>query len=310
MTLAMVFPGQGSQSVGMLKDLAAAFPLVHEVFDEASVQLGYDLWRMVNEDPAKELDQTVNTQPAMLTAGYACWRAWKAMGGNDPAMLAGHSLGEYTALVCAGVLKFTDAIRLVSERGRYMQEAVPAGEGAMAAILGLDDGKIVAVCANIDGTRVVSAANFNAPGQVVISGHNDAVQAAIEAAKKAGAKRAVMLPVSVPSHCRLMRPAAMRLSALLDALELHDAEIPIMQNSDSELRRNASAIRHSLEEQLHQPVHWHRGIRRLVEAGVDRIIECGPGKILTGLCKRIAPDVMNQAAYDPVSLEAVLGALN
>ncbi|HLB31221.1 MAG TPA: ACP S-malonyltransferase [Gammaproteobacteria bacterium] len=310
MTLAMVFPGQGSQSVGMLKDLAAAFPLVHEVFGDASAQIGFDLWRMVSEGPASELDRTINTQPAMLAAGYACWRAWKAMGGSDPAMLAGHSLGEYTALVCAGVLKFTDAIRLVRERGRYMQEAVPAGEGAMAAILGLDDEQIVAVCANIDGARVASAANFNAPGQVVISGHADTVQAAIEAAKQAGAKRAMLLPVSVPSHCRLMRPAAMRLSALLDEQEMQDAVIPIMQNADSELRRNAIAIRHSLEEQLHQPVHWHRGIRRLVEAGVDRIIECGPGKVLSGLCKRISPEVMNQAVYDPQSLKAALGEVN
>ncbi|OGT76368.1 MAG: [acyl-carrier-protein] S-malonyltransferase [Gammaproteobacteria bacterium RIFCSPLOWO2_02_FULL_56_15] len=310
MTIAIVFPGQGSQSVGMLADLSSTYPEVKEVFEEASTRLGYNLWKLVLEGPATELDRTVNTQPAMLAAGYACWRVWQSAGGPNPEIVAGHSLGEYTALVCAGVLEFADAVSLVSERGRYMQEAVPEGTGAMAAILGLDDEKIIEVCGKTSGDRIVSPANFNAPGQVVISGHADAVAAAVHAAKLAGARRAVVLPVSVPSHCALMRPAAERLGVLLDKLELRDAAIRVVQNSDSVPRTKAGAIRTSLQEQLHQPVYWHRGINRLVETGISRIIECGPGKVLTGLCKRIHPDIVAQAVYDPLSLKAALGELS
>src|SRR5690606_7356678 len=254
--LAIVFPGQGSQSVGMLQELAAAFPSVRQTFAEASEALGYDLWNLVQNGPAEELNRTDITQPAMLAAGVAVWRVWQEQGGPVPAVMAGHSLGEYTALVCAGALEFAPAVRLVAERGRFMQEAVPAGEGAMAAVLGLDDDTVRSACARAAGEEVVEAVNLNAPGQVVIAGHKAAVERALEELKAAGARRAVPLPVSVPSHCALMRPAADKLADYLQQVEIKPARIPVLHNVDVQMSSDPVAIRERLVQQLYSPVHW------------------------------------------------------
>jgi len=307
-TLAMVFPGQGSQSVGMLSGLAQDFPLVSETYREASDTLGYDLWKLVMGGSAEELKQTDRTQPAMLAAGVAVWRIWQAHGGRYPAVMAGHSLGEYTALVCADALAFTDAIRLVAARGRCMQEAVAAGSGAMAAILGLSDADVTDVCAQAAGGRVVAAVNFNSPGQVVIAGDAGAVRRAIELAKARGAKRAVPLPVSVPSHCELMRPAAERFAEHLQQTVIRAPAIPVIQNVDVTAHDDPAAIRDALKRQLYSPVQWVRTVESMRGAGIQRILEAGPGKILTGLCKRIDKELMTAAVYDPDSLNAALNA--
>jgi [acyl-carrier-protein] S-malonyltransferase len=307
-TLAMVFPGQGSQSVGMLSALAQTFTLVSETFREASDTLGYDLWKLVMEGPEADLNRTDRTQPAMLAAGVAVWRIWLAQGGKQPALMAGHSLGEYTALVCADALGFADAIALVAERGRCMQEAVPAGSGAMAAILGLDDAQVADVCARASEGRVVAAVNFNSPGQVVIAGDAAAVQRAMELAKATGAKRALPLPVSVPSHCELMRPAAERFAGQLQRTAIKPPAIPVIQNVDVTAHESPDAIREALKQQLYSPVQWVKTVEKMREEGIRRVIEAGPGKVLAGLCKRINKELEAVAVYDPDSLSAALKA--
>ncbi len=308
MSLAFVFPGQGSQSVGMLAGLAEGHPQVEQTFVEASGVLGYDLWRRVQEGPADELNQTHVTQPAMLAAGVATWRVWRANGGAMPALMAGHSLGEYTALVCAGSLRFEDAVSLVADRGRFMQEAVPAGTGAMAAILGLDDDKVIAVCEQAAEGQVVSAVNFNSPGQVVVAGHAEAVQRAVEQAKAAGAKRAVVLPVSVPSHCALMMPAAERMKARLAELAVAAPNVPVINNADVATATDPEAIRDALVRQLYSPVRWVESIQAMAGQGVDKVIECGPGKVLAGLNKRIDKTVEALAVFDGDTLQQALAA--
>ncbi|MFG1496429.1 ACP S-malonyltransferase [Saccharospirillum sp. HFRX-1] len=286
-SFAFVFPGQGSQQVGMLSDLAEHYPLIGDTFAEASDALGYDLWALVNQGPAEELNRTEKTQPALLTASIAVWRLWCAEGGAQPAMLAGHSLGEYSALVAADVMPLAEAVRLVEKRGQLMQAAVPAGEGAMAAILGLDDDAVIEGCRQAGDVGVVEAVNFNTPGQVVIAGTKEAVERAIEVLKEAGAKRAMPLPVSVPSHCSLMRDAADELAKYMDSLTLADARIPVVQNVTARAERSIETIKPNLIEQLYRPVLWSQSVAELVRQGVTETIECGPGKVLTGLNKRI-----------------------
>lgn len=287
MAFAFVFPGQGSQSVGMLGDLAAAYPAVAETFAEASEALGYDLWQLTQTGPAEKLNQTDVTQPAMLVGGIAVQRVWQAQGGPQPVAMAGHSLGEYSALVAAGSLSLADAVRLVADRGRFMQSAVPAGVGAMAAVLGLEDDTVIEVCTRAADDEVVSAVNFNAPGQVVVAGHKAAVERAVGLAKEAGAKRAILLPVSVPSHCSLMRPAAEQLAARLAEIEIRPPALPVYNNVDVRAEDEPDVIRAALARQLYSPVRWVETIHALVAQGVDTIIECGPGKVLAGLNKRI-----------------------
>jgi [acyl-carrier-protein] S-malonyltransferase len=308
--LGFVFPGQGSQAVGMLADLAAAFPSVRATFDEASAALGLDLWRLTQEGPAEALNLTWNTQPAMLTAGVAVWRVWREQGGAVPGVLAGHSLGEYTALVAAGAIGFADAVGLVAERGRLMQAAVPEGEGAMAAILGLDDAQVRSVCAEAAQGDVVEAVNYNSPGQVVIAGSGAAVARAIAVAKAAGAKRAVTLPVSVPSHCALMRPAAERLGERLAGVAVGTPAIPVLHNVTADRVDGPVAIRDILARQLYSPVRWVDTVQRMRAEGVRTCVECGPGKVLAGLGKRIEKDMECLAVYDPPGLAAALEATN
>jgi [acyl-carrier-protein] S-malonyltransferase len=306
MKLAFVFPGQGSQSIGMLGGLAEQYPLVRETFQEASDPLGFDLWSMVAEGPKEALNQTVNTQPAMLAAGVASWRVWQQQGGVAPSVMAGHSLGEYSALVCAGALHFGDAIRLVAERGRLMQEAVPAGEGAMAAILGLDDEQVRVVCREAAEGGVVEAVNYNAPGQVVIAGDTEAVGRATAQAKEAGAKRALPLPVSVPSHSSLMRKAAERYAAAMAPVVINPPEIPVINNVDVVAELEPDSIRGALIRQLHNPVRWVETVREMSAAGVDTLVECGPGKVLAGLNKRINKGMKAFPLLDQATLETAL----
>ncbi len=307
MSLAFVFPGQGSQSVGMLADLAASYPQVEATFAEASEVLGYDLWKLVQEGPAEELNQTHITQPAMLSAGVAVWRVWQEKGGAQPAMMAGHSLGEYTALVCAGALAFKDAVALVAERGRLMQEAVPAGTGAMAAILGLEDEQVADVCAKAAEGQVLSPVNYNSPGQVVVAGQAEAVNRAVEVAKEAGAKRALLLPVSVPSHCALMQPAAEQLALKLADIEVNTPSIPVINNVDVAVADSPEAIRDALVRQLYSPVRWVETVRKMNTDGADALVECGPGKVLAGLNKRIERGMGADAVFDVAGLDKALG---
>lgn len=300
--LAIVFPGQGSQSIGMLRDLALLHPEVRATFETASQVLGYDLWQLCQEGPAETLNRTQTTQPALLAAGVAAWRVWRAQGGSLPAYLAGHSLGEYTALVCAEALDYAAAIALVAERGRLMQEAVPEGAGAMAAILGLEDAQVVAVCAEAAALGVVEAVNFNAPGQVVIAGVTAAVERAGELAKAAGAKRVLLLPVSVPSHCALLKPAAERLAAYLAQVNVRAPQIPVLHNVDARARVSPDEIRAALAEQLYRPVRWVQIIQTMAQSGVTNLVECGPGKVLVGLNKRIAKEMDARALYDAATL--------
>lgn len=306
MTLAFVFPGQGSQSVGMLKALSEDFPSVRRTFEEASSCLGYDLWELTQAGPEAKLNHTQCTQPAMLAAGVAVWRVWAERDGPQPVLLAGHSLGEYTAMVCAGAIDFAEAVVLVADRGRFMQEAVPAGRGAMAAILGLEEARVDEVCAAAAQGQVVSSANLNSPGQVVIAGETDAVNRAIELAREAGAKRAVLLPVSVPSHCALMNSAAQRLEERLSRITLSTPNIPVLHNVDASRHSDADALRLALVEQLYKPVRWVETVRTMAAAGITRVVECGPGKVLTGLNKRIEKGLECMAVYDPDSLAAAL----
>ncbi|MGD8742291.1 MAG: ACP S-malonyltransferase [Granulosicoccaceae bacterium] len=308
MSAAFVFPGQGSQSVGMLAALAESFPVVTETFAEASDALGYDLWALVQNGPEADLNKTDHTQPAMLTAGVATWRAWLAQGGTSPAVMAGHSLGEYSALVCAGAMSLTDAVTLVADRGRFMQEAVPEGEGAMAAILGLDDDAVIKVCVDNANGDVLSAVNFNSPGQVVIAGNKPAVERAAAAAKEAGAKRALVLPVSVPSHCALMAPAAKRLAERLAGIDINTPGIPVINNADVASPTAADAIRAALVKQLDHPVRWVETINKMADDDVDTVIECGPGKVLVGLNKRINKQMQALPVFDADTLQAALDA--
>src|SRR3569623_938204 len=309
MPFAFIFPGQGSQSVGMLAALAEAYPEVQATFATASAVLGYDLWTLVQNGPQEELNRTDKTQPAMLAAGVAVWRVWQRRGRAQPAYMAGHSLVEYTALVCAGALALEQAVVAVAERGRYMQEAVPAGQGAMAAIVGLDDAAVVAACEAAAQGEGVPAVNFNAPGQVVIAGASAAVARALEFAKQAGAKRAVMLPVSGPSQCSLMQPAAERLAAYLENLQITAPAIPVLNNVDVAMAQDPHVIRAALVRQLVNPVRWEETIQSLAQCGVNTVVECGPGKVLTGLNKRIERDMTALAVFDPVSLDEALTAL-
>ena len=309
MSLAFVFPGQGSQSIGMLNDLAAAYPQVQQTFGEASQTLGFDLWQLVSAGPEDRLNQTENTQPAMLAAGVAVWRVWRTQGGPLPAFMAGHSLGEYSALCCAEALAFSDAVRLVADRGRFMQAAVPAGQGGMAVILGLEDEQVRALCAQAAHGDVLEAVNYNSPGQVVIAGTAAAVTRGVEAAKAAGAKRAVMLPVSVPSHCALMRPAAEQLAQRLTEVAITAPIVPVLHNAHVQAESDPQAIRAALVCQLASPVRWTDTIRKMAAQGVDKLVECGPGKVLAGLNKRIARDTQTLTIHDPASLSEARAAL-
>jgi [acyl-carrier-protein] S-malonyltransferase len=304
-SLAIVFPGQGSQSVGMVRGFAAD-PIVETTFREASALVDVDYWAMANEGPAEALNQTVNTQPLMLVAGVACWRAWRARGGAMPGWFAGHSLGEYTALVAAGALKFEDALPLVRFRAQAMQEAVPEGTGGIAAILGLDDARLPEVLAEGSQGEVLEAANLNSPGQVVIAGHRAAVERGMALAREKGAKRAVMLPMSAPSHCSLMRPAAQRLRERLAGVDISRPAVPVLHNHSVEAHDDPALIRLALVAQLDHPVRWIETIRHLGERGVKRIIECGPGKVLVGLSKRIAPGIECAGLQDSAALAAAL----
>ncbi|QYM95497.1 ACP S-malonyltransferase [Dickeya ananatis] len=303
---AMVFPGQGSQSVGMLAELAEQFPLIKEAFDEASSVLGYDLWQLSQQGPAEELNKTWQTQPALLTASVALWRVWQQQGGAQPTLMAGHSLGEYSALVCAGVLDFKQAVSLVELRGKLMQEAVPEGTGAMSAIIGLDNDAIATACAEAAQGQVVSPVNFNSPGQVVIAGNKEAVERAGAACKAAGAKRALPLPVSVPSHCALMEPAAHKLAQALEAVTFNAPQIPVVNNVDVRAESAPQAIRSALVRQLHNPVRWTECVEYIAAQGVSTLVEIGPGKVLTGLTKRIVDGLTATAINDPASLSAAL----
>ncbi|WP_118986301.1 ACP S-malonyltransferase [Photorhabdus sp. CRCIA-P01] len=303
---AMVFPGQGSQDLGMLADLATAFPVVEQTFAEASDVLGYDLWALVQQGPEEELNKTWQTQPALLTASVAIWRLWQEKGGKAPSLMAGHSLGEYSALVCAGVIDFKQAIRLVELRGKLMQEAVPEGTGAMYVIIGLDNESIDRACKEVAQGQIVSPVNFNSPGQVVIAGEKEAVERAGDACKAAGAKRALPLAVSVPSHCALMKPAADKLAVVLEGIEFSHPQFPVVNNVDVKIEQSAEAIRDALVRQLYNPVRWTETVEFIAGQGVGRLLEIGPGRVLTGLTKRIVNTLSAAAVNDTASLVTAL----
>lgn len=307
--LAFVFPGQGSQSLAMLAEHGAQQPLIIDTFAEASAALGYDLWSLCQQGPVELLNQTDKTQPAILAASIALWRLWLAEGGARPAFVAGHSLGEYSALVAAQSLGFADALKLVERRGQLMQEAVPAGQGGMAAILGLDDAQVVAACAEAEQGDVVSAVNFNAPGQVVIAGSASAVERAILVCKAYGAKRAMPLPVSVPSHCALMRPAAERFAQSIAELSWQAPQIPLVQNVCAAVTVDLDTLKRDLLAQLYSPVRWVESIQCLAAQGVSDLIECGPGKVLGGLNKRCVKELNNHNLDSPEAFAAARAAL-
>lgn len=307
--LAFIFPGQGSQQLGMLSELAERYAVVRATFEEASTALGYDLWHLVQEGPVEDLNRTDITQPAILAASVAVWRVWKELEGARPAWLAGHSLGEYSALVCSGALDFADGLRLVRTRGEFMQQAVPPGQGAMAAILGLEADKIEAACAAAAQGEIVAAVNYNAPGQIVIAGNVAAVERAILACQEAGARKAMPLPVSVPSHCELMRPAAEKLADELNLIQLNKPRVPVVQNVHAAPETEVAAIRDNLLAQLYRPVRWIESIEFMTQQGVDSYVECGPGKVLVGLNKRIVKTAKSLAVNDPESVQVALDAL-
>ncbi|MFY1006524.1 ACP S-malonyltransferase [Pasteurella multocida] len=303
---AMVFPGQGSQAVGMLAELSTEYPVVEETFKQASDVLGYDLWQLVQQGPAEELNKTWQTQPALLAASVAIYRVWQEKYPHlKPDVMAGHSLGEYSALVCAGALDFQDAVKLVELRGKLMQQAVPEGTGAMYAIIGLDNEAIISACADAAQGEVVSAVNFNSPGQVVIAGAKAAVERAAAACKDAGAKRALPLAVSVPSHCALMKPAADQLAVSLDNIAIRTPTTAVINNVDVVCETENSEIRHALVRQLYSPVRWTETVERMAKDGVQVLVEVGPNKVLTGLTKRIVADLQATAVNDLTSLNAV-----
>jgi [acyl-carrier-protein] S-malonyltransferase len=310
---AFLFPGENSQSVGMMSAMADSFNLVNATFEEASEVLGYDLWSVTTHGPETELNKAEIKKPAMLVAGIATWRVWQQLGGTRPDFFAGHGLGEYTALVATGVMEFTDAVSIVAQRGHFMQQAAPPGGGAMASVWGLDDIVMREICSQVENGEIVSCANYNAPGQVVISGNHEAVEQAGELTLQAGAERVQLLPVSIPSHCLLMKPAAIKLQDLLRTVHFSDSSIPVIQNADVRVYLDAEQIREALARQLWQPVRWTETVLSLLESGVNRFIECGPGGVLSGLNRVIAPDsavfaltgkdVMNEALQVEVSDE-------
>lgn len=305
-----VFPGQGSQKLGMLADLATKFAVVEETFAEASEALGSDLWEITQTDRNEQLNQTDITQPALLAASVAIWRVWLARQGPKPAIMAGHSLGEYSAFVCSGALDFADGIRLVHRRGLYMQAAVAAGTGKMAAIVGLDDDKIAGLCDQAAQGQTVSAANFNSPGQTVIAGDVDAVERAMLLCKEAGAKRALPLNVSVPSHCALMMPAAEQLQAVLEEVQFNAPQIPVVQNVNAQVSDEPALIKQNLIKQLYEPVLWVDSVRAMGASGVGKILECGPGKVLSGLIRRIEPEIDCFASETPEDLSRAAEAFS
>ncbi len=297
MSLAFVFPGQGSQSVGMLSSYADD-SVIQNTFEEASEALGYDLWALCQNGPAEELNQTDKTQPALLTASVALWRLWQEKSSRRPEMMAGHSLGEYSALVAAEVLSLKDAVVLVEARGQFMQQAVPAGTGKMAAIIGLEDAAIIAACEEAAQDQVVSAVNFNSPGQVVIAGNVEAVERAMDLCKEKGAKRALPLPVSVPSHCALMKPAADQLAQKLAAIEFAEPQIPVINNVDVKAESSGEDIKQALIRQLYSPVRWTETVQAMQQQGVNTLVECGAGNVLSGLAKRISRDITSHVIND------------
>lgn len=309
MKSAFIFPGQGSQSVGMLGGTASDWPIIERTFAEASQALGYDLWHVCQHGPAEELNQTTVTQPALLTASVALWRQWFVAGGNLPDLVAGHSLGEYSALVAAESLNFSDAVKLVRLRGELMQAAVPAGEGSMAAILGLEDQAVINACAEAAQGDVVSAVNFNAPGQVVIAGSRAAVDRAIEACKSAGARKAMPLPVSVPSHCALMKDAAEELATALDEVSFNNAVIPVIQNVSASVEQDSEVLKANLVKQLYSPVLWTDSVNALVAKNVTNAVECGSGKVLAGLIKRIDRSLTVHGLETTDAMSAAVAAL-
>lgn len=306
MTHAFIFPGQGSQTVGMLADLAQIYPIVRHTFEEASDVLGYDLWQLTQAGPKETLDQTDKTQPALLASSIALWRVWQNGGGTPPQIMAGHSFGEYSALVCAGAVEFAEAIQLAQDRGRFMQTAVPAGVGAMAAILGLTGEQVDAVCAAVAQDQVVSAVNFNTPTQVVIAGHKAAVERAMEQAKTTGARKTVLLPVSVPAHCALMQPAAQNMAKRLARVPFKNPTIPVIHNVDVSTKETPEAIRTALSQQLYSPVRWVETIQQMAAKGMVTLFECGPGKVLSGLTKQINRHITPLTLQDVPSLEKAL----
>lgn len=310
--LAFVFPGQGSQSVGMLADLAPLYQEVTATFAEASDGLGYDLWSLVANGPAQQLDQTVYTQPALLTASYAIWRILQSRLSAQPAMLAGHSLGEYSALVCAKAIDFQSAVKLVAARGQFMQEAVNQGVGGMAAVIGLDDEKVRTICeeAKQSADQIITPANYNSVGQVVIAGHLPVVLRAMELAKSAGAKLVTQIPVSVPSHCALMLPAAEKLKPLLATITIASPSIPVVNNADVKMYETPDEIRDGLVKQLYSPVRWVETIQTFIKQGITQVVECGPGKVLTGLNKRIDKSLQLQSIADAAGVEGLLNSEN
>lgn len=310
-TIAFVFPGQGSQKIGMLAAAHARFPAVRATFAEAADALGYDVWALIQEGEQEALNLTATTQPVLLTASVALWRAWQEAGGPSPAMMAGHSLGEFSALVCAGSLGFVDAVQLVRQRGEFMQTAVPVGAGAMAAIIGLDDDSINRICAGISGGPAgeVAAVNFNSPGQVVIAGHTAAVAEASSALKAAGAKRALPLPVSAPFHTQLMKPAGEQLAGALAKLTIKAPQIPVVHNVHATTETDPERIRDLLVEQIYSPVQWTRCVEHMAAAGIRQLLECGPGKVLGGLNRRISSELQSFSLEEPESLLQALAQL-
>jgi len=304
--LAFVFPGQGSQKIGMLGDLAAQYPIVTQTFAEASQVLGYDLWDLVQNGAQEDINLTERTQPLLLTASVAVWRVWNEQDGAQPALVSGHSLGEWSALVCAGVIAFTDAVKLVQQRGKFMQEAVPAGQGAMFAIIGLDDALIIEACKKAEQGEVVSAVNFNSPGQVVIAGTAAAVERAGALCKEAGAKRALPLPVSAPFHTSLMRPAADRLAEQIAATEFKAPQIPVVHNVTAQTESNPEKIKALMIEQIYSAVRWVECVNTMSAAGITTTVECGPGKVLSGLNKRINSELTTLSVEKPEEVASVL----
>ncbi|MGC6480708.1 MAG: ACP S-malonyltransferase [Porticoccaceae bacterium] len=304
--LAFVFPGQGSQKIGMLADLAEQNPIIEKTFSEASEVLGYDMWDLIQQGAQEDINLTQRTQPILLTCSFAIWRLWNEKLGATPSQMAGHSLGEWSALVCANVIDFADGLRIVEARGKYMQQAVPVGQGAMAAIIGLDDQAILDACAEAGDMGVVDAVNFNAPGQVVIAGSNDAVERAMDICKAAGAKRALPLPVSAPFHTSLMKPAADNLAEMVNAVSFRAPEVPIMHNVHARNEQDPEAIKALMLEQIYSPVKWVDCVKQLKEGGVSTLVECGPGKVLSGLVKRIDRDLISVATETVADFDAAL----
>lgn len=307
--LAFVFPGQGSQKIGMLADLAAEYPIIQQSFAEASDALDYDLWSLIQQGEQEDINLTERTQPILLTSSVAIWRLWQQQGGAEPALMAGHSLGEWSALVCSGVVPFADAVQIVRSRGAYMQQAVPVGQGAMAAIIGLDDEIITNACSEAEQGKVVSAVNYNAPGQVVIAGDADAVERAIENCKAAGAKRALPLPVSAPFHTSLMRPAADNLAEQVESTTFSAPQVPVVHNVNAKTESDPTVIKTLMLEQIYHPVLWVDCVNTLTKSGISTMIECGPGKVLSGLAKRIDRSLTALATEDVANFNQALSEI-